>query len=216
MRTTLATRSGGFSESIAKATSGRGDDEGGAAGGTHDTGGAERNLAVTERIVPVAALVVALALGPIAMTTGSAEHATGVRARDYVPKGQDEAAIVRLVRTVGEGWERKDIEQILSAYAPDAVQRAWNEPARMIDVAGIRAEAMGAFADPKLGRVEFDDRIHRIYIVNNSALVEINQRFHGWGRDHYYRDFWMFARRDGRWWLVRYDYEPQPPFDARR
>jgi hypothetical protein len=73
-----------------------------------------------------------------------------------------------------------------------------------------------AAAGWQLGRVEFDDRIHRIYIVNGSALVEINQRFHGWGRDHYYRDFWMFARRDGRWWLVRYDYEPQPPFDTRR
>jgi hypothetical protein len=89
-------------------------------------------------------------------------------------------------------------------------------------IAAVAADAarakgvLGAFADPKLGLVEFDDRIHRIYIVNGSALVEINQRFHGWGRDHYYRDFWMFARRDGRWWLVRYDYEPQPPFDTRR
>jgi hypothetical protein len=64
----------------------------------------------------------------------------------------------------------------------------------MIDVAGVRAEALGAFADPRLGRVEFGDRIHRIYIVNN----EINQRFHGRGRDHYYRDFWVLARRDGR------------------
>jgi hypothetical protein len=170
---------------------------------------------VAERIALVATLVVALTLGAMALHSGSAEHTTGVPVRDYVPKGRDEAAIVRLVRTVAEGWERRNVEQILSAYAPDAVQRAWNEPARMIDVAGIRAEALGAFADPRLGRVEFDDRIHRIYIVNNSALVEINQRFHGWGRDHYYRDFWMFARRDGRWWLVRYDYEPQPPFAPR-
>jgi Domain of unknown function (DUF4440) len=171
---------------------------------------------VTERLTPVVTLVVALTLGAIATNTGSADHTTGVRARDYVPRSRDEAAIVRLVRAVGEGWERKDVDQILSAYAPDAVQRAWNDPARMIDVAGIRAEALGAFADRTLGRVEFDDRIHRIYVVNGSALVEINQRFHGWGRDHYYRDFWMFARRDGRWWLVRYDYEPQPAFDPRR
>jgi hypothetical protein len=170
----------------------------------------------TQRIAFVAALVTALILGAAAMDGVSAEHGIGVRARDYAPRDRDEAAIVRLIRTVGEGWERKDIDQILSAYAPDAVQKAWNEPARMIDVAGIRAEALGAFADPNLGRVEFDDRIHRIYIVNNSAVVEINQRFHGWGRNHYYRDFWMFARRDGRWWLVRYDYEPQPPFDRRR
>jgi hypothetical protein len=63
--------------------------------------------------------------------------------------------------------------------------------------------------------VRFEDWIHRIYIVNGSALVEINQKFHGWGRDHYYRDFWMFARRDGRWRLIRYDYEPQSPFDRR-
>ena len=55
----------------------------------------------------------------------------------------------------------------------------------MIDVARARAEALGAFADPKLGTVQFEDRIHRIYIVNSSALVEINQKFHGWGRDHY-------------------------------
>lgn len=171
---------------------------------------------MTEKIGPVATFVAALTLGATATTTGSAEHAAGVRVRDYVPRSRDEAAIVRLVRAVAEGWERKDVEQILSAYAPDAVQRAWNDPARMIDITGVRAEALGAFVDPKLGRVEFDDRIHRIYIVNASALVEINQRFHGWGRDHYYRDFWMFARRDGRWWLVRYDYEPQPPFDPRR
>jgi hypothetical protein len=107
------------------------------------------------------------------------------------------------------------VERILSAYAPDAVQRAWNEAARMIGVDGIRAEALGAFADPRLGPVRFEDWIHRIYIVNSSALVEINQKFHGWGRDHHYRDFWMFGRRDGRWWLVRYDYEVQPPFDHR-
>lgn len=135
-------------------------------------------------ITSLAALGVALTLGALGMNDGSAEHATGVRVRDYVPKGRDEAAIIRLTRTVAEGWEQRDVERILSAYAPDAVQRAWNEPARMIDIAGIRAEALGAFADPRLGRVEFDDRIHRIYVVNNSALIEINQRFHGWGRDH--------------------------------
>lgn len=63
--------------------------------------------------------------------------------------------------------------------------------------------------------MQFHDWIHRIYIVNGSALVAINQKFHGWGRDHYYRDFWMLARRDGRWWLMRYDYESQTPFDRR-
>ncbi len=103
---------------------------------------------------------------------------------------------------------------ILSAYAPDALQRAWNHPKRMLDRAGIRAEVLGAFADPQLGQVRFEDRIHGIYIVNTSALVEINEKFHGWGRDHYYRDFWMFARRDGRWWLLRYDYEAQVAFDS--
>jgi hypothetical protein len=156
-------------------------------------------------------LVVVLAVG-----VASPDHGAGVLVRDYVPRNDAEAAIVRLVRTVEEGWERKDVDLILSAYAPDAVQRAWHEPGRMIDVGGIRAEALGAFADPKLGTVRFEDRIHRIYIVNSSALLEINQKFHGWGRDHYYRDFWVFARREGRWWLIRYDYEPQPPFDRRR
>ena len=68
----------------------------------------------------------------------------------------------------------------------DAVQRAWNDPARMIGVSEIRAEALGAFGDPALGRVRFEDWIHRVYVVNGSALVEINQKFHGWGRDHHY------------------------------
>ncbi len=157
-----------------------------------------------------AVLVVLLAVGAAA-----GDHGPGVLVRDYTPRNDAEAAILRLVRTVAEGWERKDVELILSAYAPDAVQRAWHQPDRMLDVAGVRAEALGAFADPKLGTVRFEDRIHRIYIVNSSALVEINQKFHGWGRDHYYRDFWAFARREGRWWLIRYDYEPQPPFDRR-
>ncbi len=159
-------------------------------------------------ISAVAILIVTLAVIP---TFG--DHGAGILVRDYVPENSAEAAILRLVRTVAEGWERKDVDLVLSAYAPDAVQRAWNEPGRIIDVAGVRAEALGAFADPKLGAVRFEDRIHRIYIVNSSALLEINQKFHGWGRDHYYRDFWMFARREGRWWLIRYDYEPQPPFD---
>lgn len=143
---------------------------------------------------------------------GLADHGAGISIREYRPRSEDEVAIIRLIRSVAEGWERKEVNLTLSAYAPDARQRAWNDPTRMIDVDGIRAEALGAFADPRLGRVRFDDWIHRVYIVNVSAVVEINQRFHGWGRDHYYRDFWMFARRDGRWWLVRYDYEPQPPF----
>src|SRR5262245_50792295 len=161
--------------------------------------------------VSAAAILVVLLGGGVAF----GEHGAGVLVRDYVPRNDAEAAILRLVRAVAEGWERKDIDLILSAYARDAVQRAWHDPGRMIDVAGIRAEALGAFADPKLGTVRFEDRIHRIYIVNSSALLEINQKFHGWGRDHYYRDFWVFARREGRWWLIRYDYETQPPFDRR-
>jgi hypothetical protein len=144
-----------------------------------------------------------------------ADHGPGVPIRQYAPRTTDEAAIVRLILSVAEGWERKEVDRIMSVYAADAVQRAWHESSQIIDVMGIRAEALGAFADPRLGRVRFDDWIHRIYIVNTSALVEINQRFHGWGRDHYYRDFWMFVRRAGRWWLIRYDYEPQPPFDGR-
>ena len=141
-----------------------------------------------------------------------ADHGPGVPISQYVSRNSDEASIVQLIRTVGEGWARKDIDHIMSAYAPDATQRAWNDPSVMIDYEGIRNEALGAFRDVKIGSVQFDDWIQRIYIVNNSAVVEINQRFHGWGGDHYYRDFWMFARRQGRWQLVRYDYEPQPPF----
>lgn len=144
-----------------------------------------------------------------------ADHGIGVPIARYEPRNQDEAAIVRIIRTVGQGWERKDIDLVMSAYASDARQRAWNNPAVMIDYDGIRAEALGAFRDPKVGRIRFEDWIHRIYIVNQSAVVEINQKFHGWESDLYYRDFWMLARRNGRWWLVRYDYEPQPPFDRR-
>jgi len=151
----------------------------------------------------------------VSVSIGSADDRPGVPISQYVPRNGDEASIVQLIRTVGEGWARKDIDHIMSAYAPDATQRAWNNPNLMIDYEGIRNEALGAFRDPKIGQVEFDDWIHRIYIVNSSALVEINQRFHGWGNDHYYRDFWMFARRQGRWQLVRYDYEPQPPFLVR-
>lgn len=163
-----------------------------------------------------AAILATLVLSPLwGWGTASADHGAGVPLKDYVPRTRDEAEIVRLIGTVAAGWERKNVDLILSAYAPDAVQRAWNDPATLIGVAGIRAEALGAFADPTLGLVRFQDWIHRIYIVNGSALVEINQKFHGWGRDHYYRDFWMFARRDGRWWLIRYDYESQSPFDRR-
>ncbi|HWP59788.1 MAG TPA: hypothetical protein VNL14_17990 [Candidatus Acidoferrales bacterium] len=158
-------------------------------------------------------------LAAVMLSAGSqicwADHGIGVPIAQYAPRNQNEAEIVRLIRNVGQGWERKDIEQVMSAYGAEALQRAWNNPAVMIDYAGIRAEALGAFRDPKVDQIRFEDWIHRIYIVNNSALAEINQKFHGWGSDHYYRDFWMFARRDGRWWLVRYDYEPQPPFDRR-
>lgn len=151
----------------------------------------------------------------IGSQTTWADHGAGVPIAQYTSRNQDEAEIVRLIRTVARGWESRDIDLVMSAYGPDALQRAWNNPTVMIDHAGIRAEALGAFHDPKTGQIRFEDWIHRIYIVNNSAVVEINQKFHGWGGDHYYRDFWMFARRDGRWWLVRYDYQPQPPFDRR-
>jgi hypothetical protein len=147
--------------------------------------------------------------------TSWADHGVGVPIAQYTPRNQNEAEIVRLIRTVGQGWESKDIDLVMSAYGPDAVQRAWNNPTAMINYAGIRAEALGAFGDPMVGQIRFEDWIHRIYIVNNSAVVEINQKLHGWGGDLYYRDFWMFARRDGRWRLVRYDYEPQPLFNRR-
>lgn len=150
-----------------------------------------------------------------ATSTARGDHGPGVPIDHYVSRDQDEEAIVRLIRTVGKGWERKDVDAVMSAYAPDAVQRAWNDPNRMLDYAGIRREALGAFQDPQIGRIRFEDWIHRIYIVNASAMVEVNQKFHGWGRDHYYRDFWMFTRRAGQWRLVRYDYEVQPPFDGR-
>lgn len=167
-----------------------------------------------DRPAAAATFLIALVLSPLlGWGTASADHGVGVPVKDYVPRTRDEAEIVRLIETVAAGWEGKNVDLILTAYAADAVQRAWNDPTRMIGVAGIRAEALGAFADPALGSVRFQDWVHRIYIVNGSALVEINQKFHGWGRDHYYRDFWMFARRDGRWWLIRYDYEPQSPFD---
>ena len=155
-------------------------------------------------------LVVLLCVNPV-----SADHGSGTFVGRYVPRDKDEAAIVNLIRTVGEGWETRNVDRIMSAYAPDAVQRAWNDPNVMLNYEGIKAEALGAFRDPKLGQVRFEDWIHRIYIVNTSAIVEINQRFHGWSRDHYYRDFWMFARREEKWLLVRYDYEPQPPFLGR-
>lgn len=173
-------------------------------------------LIVTKVVgVTLAAWVVVLGASLLGGDTGWADHGSGTSVSTYAPRNPDEAAIVRLIRTVGEGWERRDVELLMSAYAPDALQRAWNDPSRMVDVGGIRAEALGAFGDPALGQVRFQDWVHRIYVVNGSALVEINQKFHGWGRDHYYRDFWMFTRRDGRWWLARYDYEPQPPFDPR-
>lgn len=160
-------------------------------------------------------LTIALSIlsGLTASDIGWAGHGPGVPIAAYVPRNGDETAIVQLIRRVAQGWERKDVDLTMSAYAPDAVQRAWNDPSQMIGVDGIRAEALGAFRDPTAGQIRFEDWVHRIYVVNGSALVEINQKFHGWGRDHYYRDFWMFARRNGRWWLVRYDYEPQPAFD---
>jgi len=172
-----------------------------------------RRTAGTHGALGIAVAALVLAGVPLATRTAVADHGPGVPIGEYVPRNADERAIIRLIRMVAEGWERRDVDLLTSAYAPDTVQRAWNDPTRMIDRDGIRAEASGAFRDPQLGPVRFQDWIHRIYIVNASALVEINQKFRGWGRDHYYRDFWLFARRDGRWWLLRYDYEPQPPFD---
>ena len=169
------------------------------------------SILITKVLTVLSVVVLVL----VNVSVGSADDGPGVPVSQYVSRNSDEASIIQLIRTVGEGWARKDIDHIMSAYGPDAIQRAWNDPNVMIDYQGIRNEALGAFRDPKIGRVQFDDWIHRIYIVNSSAVVEINQRFHGWGNDHYYRDFWMFARRQGRWQLVRYDYEPQPPFLGR-
>jgi hypothetical protein len=160
-------------------------------------------------------LVMLFGVNVFFLNSAGADHGIGVLASKYVPRNDDETAIVRLIRTVGEGWERKNVDQIMSAYAPDATQRAWDNPKVMRDYEGIRNEALGAFRDQKLGKVQFDDWIHRIYIVNNTATVEINERFHGWSQDHFYRDLWMFVRRDGKWLLFRYDYEPQPPFVSR-
>ena len=171
-----------------------------------------KKLLACEMTITTSLFLLALVFGS---KTAWADHGAGVPITQYKSRNQDEAEIVRLIRTVGQGWEGRDIDLVMLAYAPDALQRAWNNPTVMIDHAGIRAEALGAFRDPKAGQIHFEDWIHRIYIVNNSAVVEINQKFHGWGGDQYYRDFWMFARRDERWWLVRYDYEPQPPFDRR-
>jgi len=159
------------------------------------------------------ALVVAMASTIVAAPDYiKADHDPGVPIARYRPRSPDEAEIIGLIRTVAQGWEKKDVDLIMSAYGSEAMQRAWDNSDIMIDYAGIRAEAMGAFRDPKVGVIRFEDWIHRIYIVNNSAVVEINQKFHGWGSVHYYRDFWMFTRRGGKWRLVRYDYEPQPPF----
>ena len=67
----------------------------------------------------------------VAVGAASGDHGAGVLLRDYTPRNDAEAANLRVVRTVAEGWERRDVELILSAYAPDAVQRAWHEPDRM-------------------------------------------------------------------------------------
>lgn len=163
----------------------------------------------------VAALQALLLISLSFVEAARADHGIGVPINQYAPKSGDEAAIIKLIQTVAQGWERRDVDQIMSAYAPEAQQRAWNNPAVMVDYEGIKAEALGAFRDPKLGKVRFEDWIHRAYIVNSSAVVEINQRFHGWSRDHYYRDLWIFSRRGGQWRLIRYDYEPQPPFPDR-
>lgn len=158
----------------------------------------------------VAAVLVLFLFGLGITSPGFAEHGLGVPVGQYRPRNADEAAIVALIRTVGAGWEQRAPDQILSAYAREATQRAWDDPARSIDRAGIRAEAEGAFRDPGLGAVRFRDRIHRITIVNATAAVEINQSFYGWGTEFLYRDLWVFLKRQGRWELIRYDYEPRP------
>jgi hypothetical protein len=102
----------------------------------------------------IAAASAALILGLVTSAScGWADHGPGVPVRTCVPRNVDESEIVRLIRIVADGWMQKNADLILSAYAPDAVQRAWNEPTRMIGVGGIRSEALGAFADPRLGRV---------------------------------------------------------------
>ena len=53
-----------------------------------------------------------------------ADHGPGVPIAQYAPRNQNETEIVRLIRTVGQGWERRDVDLIMSAYAPDALQRA--------------------------------------------------------------------------------------------
>jgi len=103
----------------------------------------------------------------VGVSVGSADDGPGVPISQYVPRNGDEASIVQLIRTVGEGWARKDVDHIMSAYAPDATQRTWNDPNVMINYEGIRNEALGAFRDPKIGRVQLDDCIHRMYIVNS-------------------------------------------------
>src|SRR5262245_59765417 len=87
------------------------------------------------------------------VSVGSADDGPGVPVSQYVSQNSDEASIIHLIRTVGEGWARKDVDHIMSAYGPDATQRAWNDPNVMIDYQGIRNEALGAFRDPKIGRV---------------------------------------------------------------
>lgn len=69
----------------------------------------------------IATLVLSLLLG---WGTASADHGAVIPVRDYVPRTRDEAEIVRLIRTVAAGWQRKNVDLILSAYAADAVQRA--------------------------------------------------------------------------------------------
>src|SRR5262245_23060223 len=94
-----------------------------------------------------AAILATLVLSPPSVWgTASADHGAGIPVSAYATRTRDEAEIVRLIGTVAAGWESKNVDLILSAYALDAVQRAWNDPATMIGVGGIRGEALGAFA----------------------------------------------------------------------
>jgi hypothetical protein len=61
---------------------------------------------VSMRTVGVAAssLMVLLAVW---VGVAGADHGPGVPIRAYAPRNADEAAILRLIRTVAEGWEQK-------------------------------------------------------------------------------------------------------------
>ena len=98
------------------------------------------------RLLAWAAASAILAAGDLLRAgPGWTDHGPGVPIQQHAPHSADESAIVCLVRTVAEGWERKDVDLLASAYAPDAVQRAWNDPGKM---AVISRPAAAPAADP--------------------------------------------------------------------